>query len=61
MRHTNEIWNVYICLFNIKGHILSFIKHICVSLNFIDVFICHFKKKVVFICRIKKIMCLYVI
>ena len=31
MRHINEICNVYICLFNIKGHMLSFIKHMYVT------------------------------
>jgi len=29
--------------------------NICMSLNFIIMFLCHIKTKVVFICRIKKI------
>ena len=48
MRHVNEIWNVYICLFNIKGHILSFKK----------TYVCHLK---LFLCLyvIKKKNCVY--
>ena len=36
-------------------------KNICMWLNFIFVFICHLKKKIVFICRIKKFIheCVY--
>jgi len=61
MRHINEIWNVYICLFNIKGHILLFIKHMyviefycCVYMSFKKKSCVHmsYKKKIVFICHL---------